>query len=147
VTLSIYLKREAFPLDKRNRLDRLLLDRAIAGVKVYVLIWDESNLGVNLGSRWAKITLEKLHRYFLSLLCLSSLYCLLTCAQGIYGSLDILGLVCHGHTTKKQLFLIKTLHFWAELIYVQDDMMTTCICMCECLRILLPITIFVTFLI
>ena len=61
VTLYIYLKRDQ--LDKRNRLDHLLLERANAGVKVCVLIWDESNLGVNLNSRWAKLVLEKLHKY------------------------------------------------------------------------------------
>lgn len=59
---KLYLKREVYPLDKRFRLDQILLERAQAGVKVCVLIWDESNLGVNLGSRYAKITLEKLHK-------------------------------------------------------------------------------------
>lgn len=57
-----YLRREIHPLDKKNRLDHILLERARAGVKVYCLIWDESNLGINLGSRWAKVFLEKLHK-------------------------------------------------------------------------------------
>ncbi len=56
------MKRKQYPFDKRNRLDRLLLGRALEGVKVYVLIWDESNIGINLGSRYAKKVLESLHR-------------------------------------------------------------------------------------
>lgn len=59
---KVYLKRELHPFDKKNRLDQILLDRAKAGVKIYILIWDESNLGINLASRWAKVYLEKLHK-------------------------------------------------------------------------------------
>lgn len=65
MTMNRYLKRELHPFDRKYRLDSMLLERAKAGVKVYVLIWDESNLGINLASRWVKVFLENLHKYVL----------------------------------------------------------------------------------
>ncbi|KJE92461.1 phospholipase D zeta2 [Capsaspora owczarzaki ATCC 30864] len=60
-TPEIFLKRtkaqEALP----SRLDRVLLSRASAGVKIYMLLWNETKLAFRLNSSNAKKILESLH--------------------------------------------------------------------------------------
>lgn len=58
VAPGVYLSRGENP-DENWMLGHLLASRAEAGVKVYVLIWNETNWGYNLGSHQTKDWLEK----------------------------------------------------------------------------------------
>eukprot|EP01113_Clastostelium_recurvatum_P006361 TRINITY_DN1286_c0_g1_i6.p1 TRINITY_DN1286_c0_g1~~TRINITY_DN1286_c0_g1_i6.p1 ORF type:complete len:1347 (-),score=391.81 TRINITY_DN1286_c0_g1_i6:62-4102(-) len=56
---ELYLKRGPEGLAERYRVDNLLAERARAGVKIYILIWNETNLsGFELGSQFAKVWME-----------------------------------------------------------------------------------------
>ena len=59
VAPAVYLSREKAELDNATQLGELLASRAEQGVKVYVLIWNETNWGYNLGSHATKTWLEK----------------------------------------------------------------------------------------
>jgi phospholipase D1/2 len=61
----VYLKRVRAAngdLDVQYRLDSLLQKQAAAGVKVYILPWNETKFAVHLNSRHAKDVFEKLHK-------------------------------------------------------------------------------------
>eukprot|EP01133_Synstelium_polycarpum_P014272 gene14272-16846_t len=50
------------PADLINtRLDRLLTERAKAGVKVYILMWNETNLGIQLGTKHSMRWFQSCH--------------------------------------------------------------------------------------
>lgn len=59
---QIYLKRDTFPMPQQYRLDNLLQAKAQTGVKVYIMLFKENELAINLGSRLAKIYMESLDR-------------------------------------------------------------------------------------
>ncbi|KAK5582590.1 hypothetical protein RB653_004175 [Dictyostelium firmibasis] len=62
VSPYVYLQRDnGVEHMEKSRLDRVLTEKAKEGVKVYVLMWNETNLGVQLGSRHAKNWLEGCH--------------------------------------------------------------------------------------
>ncbi|KAM9989731.1 hypothetical protein ACTFIY_005778 [Dictyostelium cf. discoideum] len=62
VSPYVYLQRDnGIENMEKSRLDRILTEKAKEGVKVYVLMWNETNLGVQLGSRHAKNWLEGCH--------------------------------------------------------------------------------------
>ncbi|KAN0049979.1 hypothetical protein ACTA71_003077 [Dictyostelium dimigraforme] len=62
VSPYVYLQRDSGVENmEKSRLDRILTEKAKEGVKVYVLMWNETNLGVQLGSRHAKNWLEGCH--------------------------------------------------------------------------------------
>ncbi|KAN0011905.1 hypothetical protein ACTFIU_000122 [Dictyostelium citrinum] len=62
VSPYVYLQRDnGIEAMEKSRLDRILTEKAKEGVKVYVLMWNETNLGVQLGSRHAKNWLEGCH--------------------------------------------------------------------------------------
>lgn len=44
-----------------NRLDKLLLHKAKQGVKIYILLWNETSMAVPLNNSMAKKKLESLH--------------------------------------------------------------------------------------
>ncbi|EGC34269.1 hypothetical protein DICPUDRAFT_55934 [Dictyostelium purpureum] len=46
----------------KYRLDSLLMKKASEGVKIYVLVWDETMIAMDLGSRGVKSIFEKMHR-------------------------------------------------------------------------------------
>ncbi|EGC38173.1 hypothetical protein DICPUDRAFT_149141 [Dictyostelium purpureum] len=62
VSPYVYLERDnGKEYMEKSRLDRILTEKAKEGVKVYVLMWNETNLGVQLGSRHGKHWLEGCH--------------------------------------------------------------------------------------
>ena len=46
---------------EEDRYQSILLERAKAGVKIFVILWDETNLATPNGSKKSKETLEALH--------------------------------------------------------------------------------------
>ncbi|KAN0009210.1 hypothetical protein ACTFIU_006483 [Dictyostelium citrinum] len=57
---EVYLIR--FPtLDERYRLDNLLKRKAMQGVKIFIILWDETKIATFKGSKRAKDKLEELH--------------------------------------------------------------------------------------
>jgi phospholipase D1/2 len=58
VAPALYLARDRPELDRSTQLGNLLKTRAEQGVKVYILIWNETNWGYNLGSYSTKTWLE-----------------------------------------------------------------------------------------
>eukprot|EP01113_Clastostelium_recurvatum_P048964 TRINITY_DN8_c1_g1_i6.p1 TRINITY_DN8_c1_g1~~TRINITY_DN8_c1_g1_i6.p1 ORF type:complete len:1235 (+),score=360.26 TRINITY_DN8_c1_g1_i6:102-3806(+) len=61
VTPMVYLRRKGMPLDESHRLDNVLLERAKAGINVYILVWEETSFSLQLGSKFTKDYLEGLH--------------------------------------------------------------------------------------
>eukprot|EP00013_Stygamoeba_regulata_P009165 CAMPEP_0177670472 /NCGR_PEP_ID=MMETSP0447-20121125/24105_1 /TAXON_ID=0 /ORGANISM="Stygamoeba regulata, Strain BSH-02190019" /LENGTH=954 /DNA_ID=CAMNT_0019177633 /DNA_START=1 /DNA_END=2865 /DNA_ORIENTATION=+ len=63
VNPEVYLCDRNKPVSAEDRLDRILLDRARQGVRVYVLIWRETRiaLGGTIHSEYTKRTLQALH--------------------------------------------------------------------------------------
>lgn len=59
---QIYLKRDTFPLPQKYRLDNLLQAKAQQGVKVYIMVFKENELAINLGSKLAKAYMESLDK-------------------------------------------------------------------------------------
>lgn len=47
------------PLKLRYRLDEMLKERADKGVQIKVLVWDETSLGITIGSGHTKSWLER----------------------------------------------------------------------------------------
>eukprot|EP01117_Protostelium_nocturnum_P008283 TRINITY_DN2958_c0_g1_i3.p1 TRINITY_DN2958_c0_g1~~TRINITY_DN2958_c0_g1_i3.p1 ORF type:complete len:1225 (-),score=367.75 TRINITY_DN2958_c0_g1_i3:22-3696(-) len=60
VSPELYLKRE-FGAGLEWRLDMLLRKKAEQGIKIYVLVWNETKVAMTLNSYHTKTTLEKLH--------------------------------------------------------------------------------------
>ena len=63
---QVFLIREdenGIPILKNQdyRLDVVLKNKAMEGVKIYVLPWNETKIALSLNSRFAQETLEKLH--------------------------------------------------------------------------------------
>eukprot|EP01132_Coremiostelium_polycephalum_P009277 gene9277-11370_t len=61
ISPGISLIREGCLSAEKYRLDKLLCKKASEGVKIYILIWDETMIAMNLGSRFVKSIFEKLH--------------------------------------------------------------------------------------
>lgn len=58
----VYLQRDGDKKSlEKSRLDRILTEKAKEGVKVYILMWNETNLGVQLGSGHAKRWFQSCH--------------------------------------------------------------------------------------
>eukprot|EP01133_Synstelium_polycarpum_P003574 gene3574-4089_t len=60
--ISLLRDHEGRSNPEKYRLDKLLCKKASEGVKIYVLIWDETIIATDLGSRFVKSLFEKLHR-------------------------------------------------------------------------------------
>lgn len=58
---EVYLYRSEETGKMTFRLDDLLRERAKAGVKIYVIVWNETKLALNLNSERVKTVLESLH--------------------------------------------------------------------------------------
>jgi len=59
---EVFLIREG-KLNIDDRLDSILLERAKSGVKIYILVWNETKIAVNLASQRVKNKLERLHKH------------------------------------------------------------------------------------
>ncbi|KAF2070349.1 hypothetical protein CYY_008336 [Polysphondylium violaceum] len=58
----VYLQRDGDKKSfEKSRLDRVLTEKAKEGVKIYILMWNETNLGVQLGSGHAKRWFQSCH--------------------------------------------------------------------------------------
>eukprot|EP01100_Stratorugosa_tubuloviscum_P005240 TRINITY_DN2367_c0_g4_i1.p1 TRINITY_DN2367_c0_g4~~TRINITY_DN2367_c0_g4_i1.p1 ORF type:complete len:968 (+),score=331.65 TRINITY_DN2367_c0_g4_i1:3-2906(+) len=58
---EVVLVREQFPLSQEDQLEALLLAKAKQGVQIYIIIWNETKLALELGCLRAKEILEKKH--------------------------------------------------------------------------------------
>jgi len=61
-SVSLHRKGKKSKNPEKYRLDNLLMKKASEGVKIYILIWDETMIAMDLGSRGVKSIFEKLHR-------------------------------------------------------------------------------------
>jgi phospholipase D1/2 len=61
---ELYLRR-GHPASISNRLDRMLKKKAMQGVRIYVLLWNETSIAVKLNSAATKRKLEMLHENIL----------------------------------------------------------------------------------
>eukprot|EP01128_Nolandella_sp_AFSM9_P005911 TRINITY_DN2951_c0_g1_i2.p1 TRINITY_DN2951_c0_g1~~TRINITY_DN2951_c0_g1_i2.p1 ORF type:complete len:528 (-),score=79.17 TRINITY_DN2951_c0_g1_i2:406-1989(-) len=58
---TLYVRRADGLKDEKDRLDTILLKKAEEGIKIYILLWDESGAIVQNYSKWMKHYLEDLH--------------------------------------------------------------------------------------
>ena len=58
---EFFMKRGAGVSNEQNRFDKILLKKAKEGVKIFILLWNETSLVLNLKSMNAKRKLESLH--------------------------------------------------------------------------------------